>query len=102
MEVAFLNFARILVMTGKGLMLLLFRSTITRDGLSSGCSALFSAISFSLLTNSTLTFNLREISWILATKKRSSTKAKIRVGASTRWTSGSILGVAWAPLWKDR
>jgi len=38
------------------------------------------------------TFSLREISWILATKKRSSTRQRMRVGASTRWVSGSMLG----------
>src|SRR6185312_262449 len=97
-DVAFLYFERILVMTGSGLMPLLFRSTIIRDGFSSAPSV-FSAISLSVLTNSTFTLSLRETSWILATKKRSSTKAKIFVGASTRCVSGSILGEAWAPLW---
>src|SRR6266853_189789 len=98
-EVLFLYLALILVITGSGLMPLLFRSTMIRDGFSSVPSVL-SVMSLSVLTNSTFTFNLREISWILATKKRSSTKAKIRVGASTRCTSGSILGEACTPLWK--
>src|SRR6476469_10739894 len=98
-DVAFLYLERILVMTGSGLMPLLLTSTIISDGFSSEPSV-FSAMSLSVLTNSTFTLSLRETSWILATKKRSSTKAKIFVGASTRWVSGSILGVAWAPLWK--
>ena len=49
-------------------MLLLFRSTMTSEGFSSGFSAILAAISFSVFTNSTLTFSLRPTSWILARK----------------------------------
>ena len=61
MDVAFLYLERILVMTGSGLMPLLFRSTIIRDGFSSEPSV-FSVMSLSVLTNSTFTLSLRETS----------------------------------------
>src|SRR5260370_20681565 len=97
-EVDFLNLERSLGIRVRGLMLLLFRSTMISDGFSSPSSPTFSVISLSLLTNSTLTFSLRDTSWILARENRSSIKQKIRVGAPSRGGNGSGGAVPCTPV----
>ena len=91
-EVPFFNLLFSLGMSVRGLALMLLRSKMISEGFSSPFCFIRSSRSLSVFTNSTLTFILRAVSWILARKNKSSTKAKMREFESARAGSGSGSG----------
>jgi hypothetical protein len=93
-EVPFFSFDLSLGIKVSGLAFALLRSKMMRDGRSSPFCFNLSVRSFSAFTNSTYTFILRAVSWILARKNKSSTKAKILEAMSSAAVPGTGSGSA--------
>jgi hypothetical protein len=94
MEVSFFSLALSLGIVVSGLAFTLFRSMMMSDGFSWPLASMRSRMSLSVLGNSTFTLSLRAVSWILVTKNRSSTMARMRVAPFSLGGRGSGSGRA--------